>query len=127
MNGQHTTPPSGPSHTPTPQGFDNLVSMAESLDDDGAALSLDALARACRMDANWVLSRLQEGLLPTAASVGASRQNAAGAGTAADAHEPTGWVFSSTTVVRVLTFSARRMSRTSPSRARGDGTRTNSM
>lgn len=101
MNGQHTTPPSGPSHTPTPQGFDNLVSMAESLDDDdGAALSLDALARACRMDADWVLSRLQDGLLPTAASVGASRQNAAGAGTAADAHEPTGWVFSSTTVVR---------------------------
>ena len=44
-------------HSPTPP--------AELLDDGSAALTLDALARACRMDAEWVAARLQEGLLQT--------------------------------------------------------------
>lgn len=60
--------------------------LAELLDDDATALTLDALASACRMDADWVLTRLQEGLLQTSA------EGATG--------NPTTWRFSSATVVR---------------------------
>lgn len=72
------------------------TSPAELLDDGSAALTLDALARACRMDAEWVAARLQEGLLQ--------------AGTEGDR---SAWRFSGATVVRArriahleLTFDA---------------------
>lgn len=60
--------------------------MAELLDDEAAALTLDALASACRMDTGWVITRLQEGLLQSGA------HNPDGS--------PTTWRFSSATVVR---------------------------
>ena len=76
-------------HSPTPP--------AELLDDSNAALTLDALARACRMDADWVAARLQEGLL---------------AGTEGEG-DRSAWRFSGATVVRArriahleLTFDA---------------------
>ena len=52
---------------------------------NGAALTLDALARACRMDADWVMARLQDGLLQPGA-VGVD--------------DPRTWRFSGATVVR---------------------------
>ena len=58
---------------------------AELLDDDSAALTLEALARACGMDADWVAARLQDGLLEP------------GAATSVD---PAAWRFSGATVVR---------------------------
>ena len=58
---------------------------AELLDDDSTALTLEALARACRMDADWVTARLQEGLLQPGA---------------AGSDDPTAWRFSGATVVR---------------------------
>ncbi|MDP3230522.1 MAG: MerR family transcriptional regulator [Acidovorax sp.] len=58
---------------------------AELLDDDRAALTLEALARACCMDADWVTARLQEGLLHVSAT---------------DSDDPTAWRFSGATVVR---------------------------
>lgn len=64
-------------HAPTPP--------AELLDDDSAALTLEALARACCMDADWVTARLEEGLL---------QPGAAGSG------NPAAWRFSGATVVR---------------------------
>ena len=77
-------------HSPTPP--------AELLDDSNAALTLDALARACRMDADWVAARLQEGLLQ--------------AGTEGEG-DRSAWRFSGATVVRArrivhleLTFDA---------------------
>ena len=70
-------------HSPTPP--------AELLDDSNAALTLDALARACRMDADWVAARLQEGLLQ--------------AGTEGEG-DRSAWRFSGATVVR-----ARRIAR----------------
>ena len=77
-------------HSPT--------SPAELLDDGSAALTLDALARACRMDADWVAARLQEGLLQ--------------AGTEGEG-DRSAWRFSGATVVRArriahleLTFDA---------------------
>ncbi len=79
-------------HSPTPP--------AELLDDGSAALTLDALARACRMDADWVAARLQEGLLQ--------------AGTEGEGEgDRSAWRFSGATVVRArriahleLTFDA---------------------
>ena len=64
-------------HAPTPP--------AELLDDDSAVLTLEALARACCMDADWVTARLQDGLL---------QPGDAGGG------DPTAWRFSGATVVR---------------------------
>ena len=61
--------------------------LAELLDDSTTALTLDALACACRMDAQWVITRLQEGLLQT------DSDSTADSGT-------TTWHFSSATVVR---------------------------
>ncbi|MFN7153570.1 MAG: MerR family transcriptional regulator [Acidovorax sp.] len=64
-------------HAPTPP--------AELLDEDSVALTLEALARACCMDADWVAARLQEGLLePGAAASG----------------DPAAWRFGGATVVR---------------------------
>lgn len=59
--------------------------VAELLDED-TALTLDALARACRMDADWVLARLQDGLLHT--------------GFDAAAQSPAALRFTGTTVLR---------------------------
>ena len=68
--------------------------LAELLDDtdhataaspQGAALTLDALARACRMDADWVIARLQDGLLQPGAE---------------GVEDPSAWHFSGATVVR---------------------------
>lgn len=64
-------------HAPTPP--------AELLDDDSAALTLEALARACCMDAAWVNARLEDGLLQAADAAGG---------------DPTAWRFSGATVVR---------------------------
>ena len=77
-------------HSPTPP--------AERVDARNASLTLDALARACRMDADWVAARLQEGLLQ--------------AGTEGEG-DRSAWRFSGATVVRArriahleLTFDA---------------------
>lgn len=80
--------------TPTPGASTapRHTSLAELLDDDAvAALTLDALASACRMDTGWVITRLQEGLLQTGTS-GSSAHSEEGS--------PTTWRFSSATVVR---------------------------
>lgn len=79
MSAQNTTPGASntPRHTP----------LAELLDDSPTALTLDALACACRMDTGWVITRLQEGLLQT------GTEGTAESGT-------TTWHFSSATVVR---------------------------
>ena len=84
-------PPSSPSTPSTPSGAGNAAAhnttpRAELLDDSATLLTLDALACACRMDAGWVVTRLQEGLLQT--------------GTDHPADSPTTWRFSSATVVR---------------------------
>lgn len=81
------------------------TTLAELLDGDdttSAALTLDALARACRMDAEWVMARLQEGLL-----------QASPADPVPHAGDPAAWRFSSATVMRArriahleLTFDA---------------------
>ena len=67
-------------HPPTP--------LAELLDDGShsAALTLNALARACCMDAAWVAARLRDGVLQPAADGGAT--------------DPAGGRFSGATVVR---------------------------
>lgn len=80
--------------TPTPGAntAPRNISLAELLDDDAvAALTLDALASACRMDAGWVITRLQEGLLQTGTSY---------TSTSREEGSPTTWRFSSATVVR---------------------------
>lgn len=84
MSAQNPTPGANtaPQHT----------SLAELLDDDAvAALTLDALASACRMDTGWVITRLQEGLLQTGTSY---------TSTSREEGSPTTWRFSSATVVR---------------------------
>lgn len=60
--------------------------LAELLDGEAAALGLDALASACHMDTEWVITRLQEGLLQTGPDGADGR--------------PGTWRFSSATVVR---------------------------
>ena len=82
---------SAPHPPSTPSGAGNAAAhnttpRAELLDDSATLLTLDALACACRMDAGWVVTRLQEGLLQT--------------GTDHPADSPTTWRFSSATVVR---------------------------
>lgn len=77
---------SAPNLTPSAKTPPRSTPVAELLDDETAALSLDALASACRMDAGWVITRLQEGLLQT--------------GTHGVDGSPTTWRFSSATVVR---------------------------
>lgn len=75
--------------TPTPNTASALqaVLQAELLDDDNnaAALTLEALASACHMDAHWVAARLQEGLLHAATPA---------------ADNPVTWRFTGATVVR---------------------------
>lgn len=73
--------------TPTPNAASALHAalQAELLDDDSAALTLEALASACHMDAHWVTTRLQEGLLQAATPA---------------AGNPVTWRFSGATVVR---------------------------
>ena len=61
--------------------------LAELLDDEQRALSLEDLARACAMGQNWVTARVTEGLIHGDQSTGT-------------------WRFSSTTIIR-----ARRMAR----------------
>ncbi|MBY0409538.1 MAG: MerR family transcriptional regulator [Burkholderiaceae bacterium] len=63
--------------------------LAQLLDED-TALTLDALARACRMDTHWVLARVQDGVLQADVDteVGAVAEN------------PEALRFTSTTVVR---------------------------
>ena len=63
------------------------AAVTELIDDEHTALTLDALASACRMDTDWVVTRLQEGLLQTYTD-------------GADGSSPTTWRFTSATVVR---------------------------
>ena len=86
MSAPQSTPGAGtsPHHAHSNQSGHG-TSFAELLDDDAAALTLDALASACRMDADWVITRLHEGLLQTSVD-GASA--------------PSTWRFTSATVVR---------------------------
>lgn len=63
-----------------------FATPAEPLDGEGAALTLHALARACCMDADWVLARLEEGLLLSTDA----RQDG----------DPAQWRFGGATVVR---------------------------
>ena len=83
MSAQHPTPGASNALHSTPR---STTPLAELLDDSATALTLDALACACRMDTGWVITRLQEGLLHT--------------GTDHPADSPTTWRFSSATVVR---------------------------
>lgn len=64
-----------------------VATPAEPLDGEEMALTLQALARACRMDTDWVVARLEEGLLLPA---DAPRKN----------DDPAHWRFSGATVVR---------------------------
>ena len=79
--------------------------LAQLLDED-TALTLDALARVCRMDTHWVLARVQDGVLHAGvdADGDASGGTVAGAGegarTGAAAQNPDTLRFTSTTVVR---------------------------
>ena len=83
MSAQHPTPGASNALHSTPR---STTPLAELLDDSATALTLDALACACRMDTGWVITRLQEGLLQTA--------------TEETVDHPTTWRFSSATVVR---------------------------
>ena len=68
-----------PSAHPTP------TAQPGELLDDPAELTVEALARACRMDTDWVIARLQEGLLQAGAM---------------PAPNPASWRLSGATVVR---------------------------
>jgi len=68
----------------TPAPLTALAQPGELLD-DAAELTVEALARACRMDTDWVIARLQEGLLQAGAMHAAN---------------PATWRLSSATVVR---------------------------
>ena len=75
-------------HNPHPgaSSTDPNAVLTELLDDEHTALTLDALASACHMKPEWVITRLQEGLLQT--GIEDAEGNA------------TTWRFTSATVVR---------------------------